>query len=403
MLAHTLTTQLRQHFPLQHDFLIGLSGGGDSVVLLHLFAQCPNLNLRSVHIHHGLSPNADYWADFCAHLCQQLNIPFELRKVKVEGNQGVEANARSARYQAISQTIRPNEVFVTAHHLDDQVETFFLALKRGSGLQGLSAMHAIGNWQNFAIFRPLLNISKAEILHYAESQNLVWITDESNVDNRFDRNFLRNQILPELNQRFPQFNQMVARSTQHCAEQQSLIEELLNAELIQRIGEQNQFDISGFEQFSALKQQQLIRLWLKRNNVLMPSATQLQAVISELIFAREDSHPEVKIGNVVIRRYLQRIFVFSGRETKFNNHIQITETEIIFCKRSGEIQRLQLPIELQHQPLTVKFSVKGKVKLYNKPYREEMKKIWKAYGIPPWERNETPLVFWQDKLVSVLY
>lgn len=421
MLPQTLSTQLRQHFPLQHDFLIGLSGGVDSVVLLHLFAQCPNLNLRAVHIHHGLSPNADYWADFCSNLCRQLQIPFELRKVKVAGNQGLEANARMARYQAISQTILPDEVFVTAHHLDDQAETFFLALKRGSGLQGLSAMQAVGNWQNFAIFRPLLNVSKAEILHYAESQNLAWITDESNVDNRFDRNFLRNQILPELNQRFAQFSQMVARSAQHCAEQQALIKELLNAELNQRIGEQNQFDIRDFEQFSALKQQQLIRLWLERNNVAMPSQAQLQAVISELIFAKADRNPEVKLGDKVVRRYQKAIFITKQMEKAEPISIEIPEpssgeqigsplqnitfarssTELI-CTISGKMHRLPLPPELQHQPLTIQFGVTGKVKQYGKPQREGMKKIWKTHNVPVWERENIPLVFWQDWLVAVL-
>lgn len=422
MLAHTLTTQLHQHFPQQHDFLIGLSGGVDSVVLLHLLTQYPNLNLRAVHIHHGLSPNADHWADFCETLCQQLNIPFELRKVVVKGHQGLEANARAARYQAISETIRPTEVFVTAHHLDDQAETFLLALKRGSGIQGLSAMQVVSNWQNFAIFRPLLDVSKAEILHYADSQKLVWITDESNADNGFDRNFLRNQILPALNQRFTQFNQMVARSAQHCAAQQALIEELLNAELSQRIGEQNQFDIRGFEHFSALKQQQLIRLWLKKNNVVMPSQTQLQAVISALIFAKQDRNPEMKLGDKLIRRYQKTIFVTEQIEKQEPIYIEIPEpssdkhigsplqniaitrssTELI-CTISGKTHRFPIPIELQNQPLILKTGQTGKIQQYGKPHREELKKIWKAHNVPVWARSTTPLLFFQDKLVAVLY
>lgn len=422
MLPQTLSTQLRQHFPQQHDFLIGLSGGVDSVVLLHLFAQCPNLNLRAVHIHHGLSPNADYWADFCEHLCQQLNIPFELRKVKVAGNQGLEANARVARYQAISKTIQQNEVFVTAHHLDDQVETFFLALKRGSGLQGLGSMQAVGNWHNFAIFRPLLNVSKADILHYAKRQNLTWITDESNRDNRFDRNFLRNQILPELNQRFSQFSQMVARSAQHCAEQQALLEELLDDELNARVSKRNQLDISDFEQFSPLKQKQLIRLWLKKNNVTMPNQAKLQAVISELIFAKEDKNPEVKLGNSVVRRYQKAIFITESIEKQELMYIEIpapllgkqvvsslsnmaitrSQTKII-CTISGKTHCLSLPAELHNQPLTIQFGVTGKVKQYGKAHREEMKKIWKKNGVPPWERKSTPLIFWNDTLFTVLY
>ncbi|MWR52261.1 tRNA lysidine(34) synthetase TilS, partial [Escherichia coli] len=135
-------------------------------VLLHLLAEL-QLNLRAVHIHHGLSPNADSWAAFCEQVCKRLKIPFILQKVTVDRSEGIEAGARTARYQAIGEIIQPNEVLVTAHHLDDQAETFLLALKRGSGIKGLSAMQAVGFWQNFTIFRPLLNVSRAQIEQYA--------------------------------------------------------------------------------------------------------------------------------------------------------------------------------------------------------------------------------------------
>lgn len=417
-MQQTLSHQLATHMPNQTDFLVGLSGGIDSVVLLDLMRHQPNINVRAVHIHHGLSPNADHWADFCHRLCEQHHIPFELRKVEVSGKNGVESNARQARYQAVGETIRPNEVFVTAHHLDDQAETVLLALKRGSGIKGLAAMQAVGFWQNFAIFRPLLNISKAEITAYAEHRNLTWITDESNADNRYDRNFLRNQILPALNQRFPAFNQMLARTAQHCAEQQALIEELLENELHTRLGTENQLNIHGFDAYSPLKQQQLLRLWLARNRVQMPSQAQLQAVISSLIFAKPDRNPQVVLGGHIIRRFRQTLFVinnanhtptaeihtipplYQGELGTFS--LQRNGVELLFCKKSGEIDRLLLPNALYDQPLTLQFAPKGKVKQYGKPHREEMKKIWQANNIPVWAREQTPVLFYHDQLVLVL-
>ncbi len=265
--------------------LIGLSGGVDSVVLLHLFART-SFNVRAIYIHHGLSPNADDWAAFCEQYSKRLNIPFILQKVRVDSSNGVESGAREARYQAIQQQLNPNEVFATAHHLDDQAETFLLALKRGSGVKGLSAMQAVTFLQNFTVFRPLLTFTKSDLMGYAVQHQLGWIEDESNADNRYDRNFLRNSILPLLNQRWQQFSQMVARSAQHCAEQQALIEELLSDELKSRTGEKQQLNINGFGQFSLAKQQQVIRLWLEQNGVKMPSQSQLQAVISELILQK---------------------------------------------------------------------------------------------------------------------
>lgn len=399
------------------NFLVGLSGGVDSVVLLHLFARTKR-NIRAIYIHHGLSPNADSWADFCEQYCKRLNIPFILQKVVVDSTEGIENGARTARYQAFQQHLQPNEVLATAHHLDDQAETFFLALKRGSGIKGLSAMQAVSFLQNFTIFRPLLTFSKAELLSYAQQHQLAWIEDESNADSRYDRNFLRNEILPTLNQRWNGFSQMVARSAQHCAEQQSLIEELLADELADRIGKKNQLAIAGFEQFSQAKQQQLLRLWLEKNGLMMPSQAQLQAVIFELIFAKADKNPQLKLRDKIIRRYQQAIYITEEIPNILAFEIQLAvETELelpyqlgniirhkheIICKKNGKTDRLQLPIELADQRLVLRVGQKGKVKLYGKPHREEMKKIWQQYQIPVWERERTPLIFWQEELVACL-
>lgn len=416
-MQHLITQQLRQHFPHQTDFLIGLSGGIDSVVLLDLMQQQPHLNLRAVHIHHGLSKNADDWAIFCQQCCAEYGIPLIVKPVRVSGSAGVEANARQARYQAISELIRAEEVFVTAHHLDDQAETLLLALKRGSGIKGLSAMQAVSVQQNFTFFRPLLSCTKTAISAYAEQRGLRWINDESNSNNRYDRNFLRNEILPMLNQRWPQFQQMVARSAQHCAEQQQLIDELLEEDLASRIGTQHQFDISGFERLSPLKQKQLVRLWLEKRGIAMPSTAQLQAVISELIFAKADKNPEVKLANHIIRRYRQAIFITDTAhqpsftldippqyDTQLPHHsgtLQRNGGELL-CTINGKTHRLSLPNALKNELLRLTFGHHGRVREYGKPHREEMKKIWQKHQIPTWERDHTPLLFWQDDLVAVL-
>ncbi|MFA9489541.1 MULTISPECIES: tRNA lysidine(34) synthetase TilS [unclassified Mannheimia] len=409
--------QCEQWLPNTQDFLVGLSGGIDSVTLLHLFSRT-GFNIRAIYIHHGLSPNADSWATFCEQYCKRLNIPFILQKVTVDTNNGVESGARDARYQAIQQHLKPNEVLATAHHLDDQAETFFLALKRGSGIKGLSAMQAVTFLQDFTVFRPLLPFSKAEILAYATQHQLEWIEDESNADNRYDRNFLRNEVLPLLNQRWQQFSQMVARSAQHCTEQQELIRELLNDELTQRIGEKKQLSIVQFQDFSLLKQQQLIRLWLEKYGVMMPSQAQLQAVIFELIFANTDKNPQVKIGEKVIRRYQQALYITDelpeipafeiklGSQTKLDLPYQLgkitrNQQEII-CKKNDKIDRLLLPEALAYEEVSLTIGQQGKVKCYGKPHQEEMKKIWQQHNVPVWERSHTLLVFWQDEFVACI-
>lgn len=417
MLLHILKTQLERHFPTQRDFMLGLSGGIDSIVLLHLLAEL-KLNLRAVHIHHGLSPNADSWADFCEQVCKRLKIPFILQKVSVDCSEGIEAGARTARYQAIGEIILPNEVLVTAHHLDDQAETFLLALKRGSGIKGLSAMQAVGFWQNFTIFRPLLSVSKVQIEQYALQQQLTWIEDESNQNNHYDRNFLRNEVLPLINQRWQHFRQMVARSAQHCAEQQMLLEELLAQELqCYADFSEKRLNIEAFPQFSLAKQQQLIRLWLEKCGAQMPSTAQLMQVIQQTIFTNADKNPQIKFADFYLRRYQHHLYL-TGELLEINDFCQplcaqqsltlpdgIGELHhlgnSIIYKKSGKIDRLLLPEALVDAALQVKLAHQGKVAQYSKPMREEIKKLYQQAQVPIWLRKRTPLIFFGDQLIFV--
>ncbi|HBO37032.1 MAG TPA: tRNA lysidine(34) synthetase TilS, partial [Pasteurellaceae bacterium] len=171
-------------------------------------------------------PNADFWEEHCRQICLRLDIPLIIEKVQVNNQNGVEAAAREARYQAIGRYLQPHEILVTAHHLQDQTETFLLALKRGTGIQGLGAMQPQSVVYNLPILRPLLNFTRLQLEDYVHSEQLTWIEDESNHDNRYERNFLRNEILPPLRRRWADFDRAVQRSAQHCFDQQQLINEL---------------------------------------------------------------------------------------------------------------------------------------------------------------------------------
>lgn len=401
--------------------MIGLSGGIDSVVLLYLFSQIQsqfNLNLRAIHIHHGLSPNADRWAAFCEAYCKRLDIPFILQKVQLLGSSNLEQQAREARYQAVAQIIQQDETFVTAHHLDDQAETFMLALKRGSGVKGLSAMQAVSSLQYFAIFRPLLAFSKQDLTAYAKKNNLEWIEDESNSNTDFDRNFLRQEIMPLLNQRWHHFSQMVTRSAEHCANQQLLVEELLNDELnLYSDFAKKSFDLTACKSDSKLKQQQLLRLWLEKCGVVMPSIVQLDELL-KMMNAEKDKNPQLKLGKDIIRRYQSLLFVtrefsdtsdFSvslspNQEVTLPDDIgEIKRSDCeIFCKFSSGTERFQLPKELAKKELKLTLSASGKVAVYGKPQREEMKKIWQQHNVPIWERTRTPLIFNENEFVIML-
>ena len=197
----------------------GLSGGVDSVVLLHLLrdlAPRHGYALSALHVHHGLSPNADAWARFCRKLCREWGVPLAVRRVSVQRKgRGLEAAAREAR-RAVFARLRAHAIAL-AHQLDDQAETVLLNLLRGAGTRGAAAMPAAGKLGRKLLLRPLLDAPRREILAYARAHRLAWIEDESNRDDALTRNFLRLQVGPLLEQRFPRWRESLARAARHFA------------------------------------------------------------------------------------------------------------------------------------------------------------------------------------------
>ena len=224
---------LRKHDLLSRQIYVAYSGGVDSQALLHTLACIKadgylQANLRAIHVHHGLSAYADNWLEFTKQQAFTFGVEYQGVQVNVQEKpqQSLEALARDARYQAFKEYSDENAVIVTAHHQDDQLETLLLALKRGSGISGLGAMSEVRKFNaGRLIARPFLNVSRAEIERYASDKKLEWIEDESNADERFDRNFLRHQVIPLLQQRWPHILESVSRSTRHLREGQQLLEQ----------------------------------------------------------------------------------------------------------------------------------------------------------------------------------
>ena len=253
-----LTTRVADQLGAQQRLLVAFSGGLDSSVLLHALAalrrQRPALQLRALHVHHGLSAFADRWVEHCRSRCADWQIPLTVTHVQVDARQGgIEAAARAARYAAFSTALTEGEALLTAQHLDDQSETFLLALKRGSGPAGLSAMAARAALGEHLLLRPLLGCSRQTLESYAQRHALTWIDDDSNQDTRFDRNFLRLQVLPQLNQRWPHFASAVARSAGLCAEQEQLLDELLAEPLQNLLAADRSLAIDGLTDCSPVR------------------------------------------------------------------------------------------------------------------------------------------------------
>ncbi|CCJ85235.1 tRNA(Ile)-lysidine synthetase [Cronobacter dublinensis 582] len=391
----------------RRQLLVAYSGGLDSTVLLHQLVRlreaCPALRLRAIHVHHGISPNADRWAAHCQAMCHRWQVPLELAYVELrEEGLGVEAQARKARYQAFEAALAPGEALVTAQHLDDQCETLLLALKRGSGPAGLAAMPAELPFAGSVILRPLLNTPRAQLEAWADRHELLWIDDESNQDDRYDRNFLRLRILPALEARWPHFTQAAARSAQLCGEQEQLLDELLAPELA-ALMEGKTLAIAPLESMSERKRAALLRRWLAALNAPMPARATLQRIWDEVAQSREDASPRLKVGDNEARRYQGRLWWIKARRGQRQTIIpwQDASRPLLLPQAlgalafGGEGDAVRAP--RAQETLSVRFSASGTLYIVGRDRGRPLKKLWQELQVPPWRRETTPILFYDEQ------
>lgn len=412
-----LTEHLRNKIGHARKLCVAFSGGLDSTVLLAGLAQLrdnqiPDLRLRALHVHHGLSQFADDWAVHCHDFCQQRNIGLTVIKVQVNAQDGgIEAAARVARYQAFSAQLEEGEVLLTAQHLNDQCETFLLALKRGSGPAGLSAMSADSTGLGYRLLRPLLDLSREQLEEYADQHQLTWIEDDSNRDARFDRNFLRLDILPSLYARWPHFAQSTARSASLCAEQESLLDELLSESLISLTDEQGSLSVEGIESFSAARRSALLRRWLAGRGAKMPSREQLQIIWDEVALSREDAQAQLQLGSFVVRRFRQRLYLLPQYLSLKDQVISWDPADkLLLPDALGVLSVSAVPDDGDEnciirqaragETITVRFQASGMIEKVGRDRARQAKKLWSELGVPPWQRERIPLVYYNEQLIA---
>ncbi|WP_323666743.1 tRNA lysidine(34) synthetase TilS [Pectobacterium punjabense] len=394
------------------SILLAYSGGLDSSVLLHLLVavrQRAGVTVRAAYIHHGLNPLADSWAEHCRQQCERWQVPFASLPVTVEAqNGGIEAAARAARYQALQTHLQEGETLLTAQHLDDQSETFLLALKRGSGPAGLSAMAANTMLGHHRLIRPLLGFSRIQLEAYAQRHQLHWIEDDSNQDERFDRNFLRRQILPRLTQRWPHFSSAVARSAQLCAEQEQLLDELLEESLQALCQQDGALSIDGLLPLSPVRRFALLRRWLAQQGAMMPAREQLQRLWDEVATSRQDAEPVLQLNQMQIRRFRQFLYLLPLMPALKDRILpwQPTSCPLSLPDNLGTLLLADGGIAVRApengEAVSIRFSTSGTVHIVGRAHGRQIKKLWQELDVPPWWRDRTPLVFYNDQLIAAV-
>jgi tRNA(Ile)-lysidine synthase len=392
------------------QLLVGFSGGLDSTVLLHRLKLWrdvePDVQLRAMHIHHGLSPHADGWVAHCQALCAAWDIPLCVERVtlKDEGL-GTEAQARQARYAAFASALKPGEALVTAQHLDDQCETFLLALKRGSGPAGLSAMPERADFAGTRLIRPLLGETRASLETWAQAHLLRWIEDESNQDDRYDRNFLRLRVVPLLTGRWGHFAEATARSATLCAEQESLLDELLSDELATLMSVEGALRIAPLKGMRSVRRSALLRRWLATHRAAMPSRAMLNRIWDEVALAREDATPSLHLNGFEVRRYKGQLWWINSTPSLSDVVLDwpTTEQPLILPYNSGKVSLVKSGHVRQPEAgerITVRFKAGGVLHIVGRNGGRKLKKIWQENNVPPWLRDTTPLLFYGETLIA---
>ncbi len=409
---HTLPPFLQQ-YPTKGQRWVALSGGVDSTVLLHALAQLNLQHLSAVHIHHGLQAEADQWAAHCQQFCDQLNIPLTILQVDAQPEPGEspEAAARHARYRAFESLLQPGDQLLTAHHQQDQAETFLLRALRGSGPRGLAAIRPFRPLGAGQLLRPLLAISQQALLNYAEAEQLSWVEDPSNQWLDADRNFLRQQILPLLNQRWPAAAATLSRSSSHCAEADQL-QQQWGREALESLVEGEPLPLLEGEPAQQLKLR--IRSWLDLNQIDQPDTVHMTRILDEVVHAREDATPLVSWrgldGELVqVRRfqgtlYLQQSwgeFLFETAEWDLQQPLALTENRKLVA---APVQGAGLSAaSLKDRSVTIRWRSGGeRCCVAGGKQRRTLKNLLREAGIPPWEREQIPLLYIGDELAAVV-
>ncbi len=392
---------------------VAYSGGVDSTVLLHLCASDPELRRKSVavYVHHGLQRDADAWAEHCRRIAGHLGVGFQELRVdaKPRKRQSPEEAAREARYAALRRVVRRKDVLLVAQHAEDQLETVLLQLFRGAGVFGLAAMPESVSFGNGVLLRPMLALDKASILRYADAHGLDWVEDPSNRALDYDRNYLRNKIIPLLKERWPALDKTVSRSAGHCAEAAGLLSELADDLLARHCDRRDQsLSIESLTKLDAGRRNMLLRHWFAGNGLKPPGATVLQSVMRDVAGARADADPELRCQGRLIKRYRGRLYCLPGNSLlpdsilswpkevdslSLNNGFRLRAT----AAQSG------LPLRFwEAAEVTVGFRQGGEMlRLPGRAGRHSLKKLFQEEAVPPWLRKVVPLIYLDGQLAAV--
>lgn len=411
-LIASLTQSLEPYRHLRR-WWIACSGGVDSLALVQALmtltrsASGPWPALAVIHINHQLNPRAFTWASHVETLCAAWALPCTIKKIEISdiAVHGVEAAARIQRYAAFTETVAADELLLQAHHRDDQIETLMLRLLRGSGLSGLRAIPASRALGLATLLRPWLDHTRAEIVEYAQRQGLQWIEDDSNTDARYDRNFLRQRVLPLISERWPAYRDTLARVVTQSSEAEALVQEIVAVDWQTLDDGDEGLVITGLQALSPLRQRQLLRFWLQRQRIPTPSRAQLEQIVA-MQAAATDAEPCVHWPGAEVRRFQGRLYAMAPLlpvgvdfDLPWAPPAGLDLPPGYGCLSSVAAAGAGLRIDRSYRVRNRRGGERCHPTTRN--HSQTLKKLLQEAGLAPWWRERVPLVFCGDELAAV--
>ncbi len=393
-------------------YVVAFSGGLDSTVLLHaLAALAPqrDVPVLAIHVDHGLQADSAEWSRHCATTAGAMGVDFRALEVTVqlESGKGPEASAREARYSALHAQLSLGDWLMSAHHREDQAETLLLNLVRGAGPAGIAGIGEIRRFGPGWLARPLIDVERSSLKDYAGEHGLDWIEDPSNADRRFDRNFLRHEVLVRLRSRWPDISARLRRSALHAGEAAQLLADLAEADLAALGGVPERLPIDGLTAMSPARQRNVIRHALRCLGLSTPTALQLARVLDELIPARPDAQPLVAWQGASVRRYRNAIYLMPDTLEATAAAGPVDNDPVAVGKGLGFLSfepgaEEGLSTALFEAGLRLDFRHGGEeIRPAGQEHTRTLKKLLQEQGVVPWMRDRVPLLYAGDRLVAV--
>ncbi|WP_066016132.1 tRNA lysidine(34) synthetase TilS [Endozoicomonas atrinae] len=405
---------------------VAFSGGVDSTVLLHLLICLRDKgdisDVSAVHVHHGLSCYADQWAEHCQSVCEHWKVPLAIARVSLENEgYGLEQAARDARYQVFVNAVKEGGCLLQGHHRDDQAETVLLRLFRGTGVDGIQGIPGKRPLGNGLLLRPLLNVPRSAIEDYARSNSLQFIEDDSNKDERFSRNFLRQRLIPMVEERWPgaserlvEFVREVGQMNQSVQQQTAdQLETCIDYRPQWLLDQQPLINIAAMKLLDIGSQRRVVREWLKLQEIKPPSRETLEQIFFEVVEARVDAEPLLRISNRFTLTRYQQMLVVLDEEIRLNAFepmlwdwrkepvLELGDRSLI-CRsvQEKEGRVIQLPQKSLLLKRRCHISGDEKFAIAGRQGRKTLKKWLQDYKVPPWLREYLPFIFDGEQMVA---